>query len=238
VDEVGPAHREVGPAYREVGPAYRGVRLRVCELVADRDDTALEGFAPATPDWTVHDLLAHLVGVTADIVSGNLDGVGTDAWANAQVDARRGRRVDELLAEWDEHGPVVEEMAAQFGRAAGQLLSDATTHEHDVRGALGAHGARDSSAVALSVGFVGLSLGEQLDQAERGALVVQHGGRSDTLGSGAPAAALRIDDFELLRALTGRRCVEQMAAYDWDGAFSPEHLVLTRFAVRPDPLVE
>jgi hypothetical protein len=49
---------------------------------------------------------------------------------------------------------------------------------------------------------------------------------------------LRIDDFEFVRALTGRRCVEQMAAYDWDGTFAPEHLVLARFTARPDPLVE
>jgi hypothetical protein len=49
---------------------------------------------------------------------------------------------------------------------------------------------------------------------------------------------LRIDDFEFMRALTGRRSVEQMAASAWDGAFAPEHLVLARFSARPDPLVE
>jgi hypothetical protein len=129
-------------------------------------------------------------------------------------------------------------MAGQFGRAAGQLVTDATTHEHDIRGALGVPGARDSNAVAVSFGFVGLSLTEQLDAAERGALVVHHAGTTDTLGTGKPVAALRIDDFEFVRALTGRRSVDQMAAYDWDGAFAPEHLVLTRFDVRPDPLVE
>jgi uncharacterized protein (TIGR03083 family) len=222
----------------EVGAAYRGVRLRVSELVAASDADALGRAAPATPEWTVHDVLAHLVGVTADIVSGNLDGVGTDPWAAAQVERSRARSCTELVADWDEHGPVVEEMATQFGRAAGQLLSDATTHEHDVRGALDAPGARDSDAVALSLGFLCMSLGEQLDADERGALVVQHGGTTDTVGTGEPSATLRIDDFELVRALTGRRCVEQIAAYDWDGAFAPEHLVLARFTARPDPLVE
>jgi hypothetical protein len=186
----------------------------------------------------VHDLLAHLVGVTADIVSGNLDGVGTDTWAAAQVEARRGVSREAMLAEWAEHGPVVEEMAGQFGRAAGQLALDATTHEHDVRGALGMPGARGSDAVAVSFAFVGLSLTEQLDAAERGALIVHHDGTTDTLGTGEPVGALRIDDFEFVRALTGRRSVEQMAAYDWDGAFAPEHLVLTRFDMRPHPLVE
>ena len=136
----------------EIGLAYRGVRTRVGALVADADDATLDTVAPATPGWTVHDLLAHLVGVTADIVSGNLDGVGTDAWAAAQVEARRDRSAAELVSEWNEHGPVVEEMAAQFGRAAGQLLSDATTHEHDTRGAFDTPGARDSDAVALTFG--------------------------------------------------------------------------------------
>src|SRR5215207_854592 len=173
----------------EVGEAYRGVRMRVGELVVTCDDPTLAIPAPATPEWTVHDLLAHLVGVTADIVSGNLDGVGTDAWAAAQVEARRGATGDDLLTEWTEHGPAVEEMAGQFGRAAGQLVSDAVTHEHDVRGAFGAPGARDSDAVALSFGFLGLSLTEQLDATERGALVVHHDGTTDTVGTGEPVAS-------------------------------------------------
>ncbi len=222
----------------EVGEAYRGVRLRVSTLVTGADVATLDTVAPATPDWTVHDVLAHLVGVATDIVSGNLDGVGSDPWAATQVERSRERTCVELLAEWDEHGPVVDEMAAQFGRAAGQLLSDATTHEHDVRGALGAAGARDSDAVVLSFGFVGLSLGEQLDAAGVGALTVHHGDVTDTLGSGEAVASLHIDDFEFVRALTGRRSVEQIAAYDWDGEFAPEHLVLARFTARPDPLVE
>jgi uncharacterized protein (TIGR03083 family) len=222
----------------EVGTAYRGVRLRVDELVATADADALERISPATPEWTVHDVLAHLVGVATDIVAGNLEGVGTDPWAAAQVERSRARSCAELVAEWDEHGPAVEEMAERFGRAAGQLLSDAATHEHDIRGALGAPGARDADAITLSVAFVGLTLGEQLDAADVGALVVEHSGTTETFGSRTPVASLRIDDFELVRALTGRRSLGQIAAYDWDGAFAPEHLVLGRFTARPDPLVE
>src|SRR5215212_5640224 len=41
----------------EVGGAYRGVRTRVGELVAECDDPFLAIPAPATPEWTVHDLL-------------------------------------------------------------------------------------------------------------------------------------------------------------------------------------
>src|SRR3954470_17276934 len=165
----------------EVGEAYRGVRLRVGRLITDADPAALDRIAPATPDWTVHDVLAHLVGVTTDIVSGNLEGVGPEPWAAAQVERCRSRSCVELVAEWDEHGPAVEEMGAQFGRAAGQLLSDATIHENDVRGALGVPGARDSDAIALSVGFLALSLGDQLDAGNVGALAVERGGATTTV---------------------------------------------------------
>lgn len=74
----------------ELGDAYHGVRMRVTDLVSAAGDHAVLKIAPATPDWTVKDNLAHLTGITADIVNGNLNEVGTDEWTAAQVDARRG----------------------------------------------------------------------------------------------------------------------------------------------------
>ena len=47
--------------------------------------------SPATPQWRVHDVLAHLVGVPDDVVHGRMDGLASDAWTQAQVDARAGR---------------------------------------------------------------------------------------------------------------------------------------------------
>ena len=41
------------------------------------------------PDWTVREVTAHLVGVTADALAGNLADAGTDPWTAAQVDKRR-----------------------------------------------------------------------------------------------------------------------------------------------------
>ena len=68
----------------DLAAAYRGVRVRVRELVVEHG-AECDAVIPATPEWTVHDLVAHLGGITADIVSGNLDGVGTDTWTAAQV---------------------------------------------------------------------------------------------------------------------------------------------------------
>jgi uncharacterized protein (TIGR03083 family) len=222
----------------EIGNAYHGVRLRVNDLLLDTGDDVGNTIAPATPEWTVRDLLAHLAGVTADIVQGNLDGVGTDEWAAQQVTARRDRNIEQLLAEWNEHGPVIESMADEFGPAAGRLMSDAVAHEHDIRGALGVAGARDSDAVTLSFRFVGESLGVELEHGAAGALEVQHGDQRTTFGRGAPIATLRTTPFEFVRAVTGRRSLRQIAAYDWDGPLDPERLVLRRFVVRPTDLVE
>ena len=218
----------------EIGDAYHGVRTRVNALVVGAD---VDAVAPATPAWTVRDLLAHLAGVTADIVQGNLDGIGTDAWTAQQVAARRDRSVEERLAEWNEHGPVVESMADQFGRSGAQLVTDAATHEHDIRGALGRPGARDSDAVAIAFHYVGDVLGHDLDAAARGALVVHHDGGTATFGSGQPTFALRTTRFEFVRATTGRRSAAQIAAYDWDGTALSD-LVLARFTARTDPLEE
>ena len=220
----------------ELGDAYHGVRVRVTDLVSAAGDDAVLRVAPATPDWTVKDNLAHLAGVTADILGGNLDGVGTERWADAQVDARREVSVAAILAEWDTCASTVETMVDQFGKSGAQLVTDAATHEHDIRGAMERPGARDSDAVQIAFGFVGTVLGEQLDDADRGALVVEHEAGATTFGSGEPTVTLRITRFEFLRATTGRRCRAQIAAYDWVGDAPPLDLVLARFTARADPL--
>lgn len=221
-----------------VGDAYHGVRVRVTDLVSVAGDDALEQVAPATPDWTVKDNLAHLAGVTADIVNGNLDGVGTERWADAQVEARRDAGVAAILAEWDTCASTVESMADHLGRSGAQLVTDAATHEHDIRGAMARPGARDSDAVQIAFDFVGTVLGDEFDAAGRTALLVEHDAGTSTFGNGDETVTLRITRFEFLRASTGRRCPEQIAAYDWAGETPSVNLVLARFTARADPLEE
>jgi hypothetical protein len=85
---------------------------------------------PATPAWTVHDVVAHLTGVAADLMEGRLDGLATDEWTNAQVARSRNLSVVQLLDLWDEQGAAVDAVADSFGAAGGQLLADAASHEH------------------------------------------------------------------------------------------------------------
>jgi len=53
--------------------AYKALRGRVREVVEGSDPAALDAIVPATPEWRARDVLAHMVGVTDDVVNGRLE---------------------------------------------------------------------------------------------------------------------------------------------------------------------
>jgi hypothetical protein len=59
-----------------------------------------------------------------------------------------------------------------------------------------------------------------------------------TVGAGARDVGVRVEWFELFRALTGRRSLDQMRAFAWEGEVVPEILVFGIFTPRSTPLVE
>ncbi len=60
--------------------AYCAARKRVTELVTSLSAEQLQAKVPATPDWTAHELLAHLVGGAADAAVGRVDGAPGERW--------------------------------------------------------------------------------------------------------------------------------------------------------------
>jgi hypothetical protein len=167
-----------------------------------------------------------------------------DSWTQAQFDRLGGHSIDELLDLWGQMiDPVTARLALQG--SASQLVFDALTHEHDIRGALSEPGSRTGDlAFEVALGF-STTMGDQfIRQAGLPALRLI----TPTIGSvqlGDPHTArgqlaLNISDFEALRALGGRRSVRQLLALPWHG--DPTHL-LPAFAndgIRPpdDDLVE
>lgn len=217
---------------------YRGIRGRISELVRDLDADTLARTAPATPAWSVQDVVAHLAGAVTDIVSGNLDGVATDAWTQAQVEQRRGVAVADLLEEWDRGAAVVEPTIDGFPPIMrAMFLTDAVTHEHDIRHAIGAPGARDSDAIAFSYGRAIGSIGSA--RGESGAVRIMHDAGEDLVGEGDTTATLRTSRFEVVRAAVGRRSLDEIVAWDWDGEPTPDAFVLGMFTpTRETPLGE
>jgi Mycothiol maleylpyruvate isomerase N-terminal domain. len=171
--------------------AYRALRERVGELVRNSGTGELLAIAPATPEWRVHDVVAHMVGLTTDVLAGRMEGITTDAWTAAQVDPRRDLPTEALIDEWAANAEVFEPMIPSFGPLAGQALTDASTHEHDIRHALDRPGARDSDAVHIGSAWLGDRVGEFNAQAGHGALRIETDLWTQTYGEGDTATTLR-----------------------------------------------
>src|SRR4051794_41789644 len=84
---------------------YAEAHDRIVHLARDINDDEAGRTVPGTPEWTVHDLLAHLSAIPSDIVSGRLTGVPSPGEATRQGEGRRGKRVGEIL---DEGASVIE----------------------------------------------------------------------------------------------------------------------------------
>src|SRR3954451_16419571 len=83
-----------------VADHYLAAHDRVVSLVTGLDGERASTTVPATPKWTVHDLVAHLTAIPSDIATGRLTGIPNDEQTQEQVAARRDRSIDELLEEW------------------------------------------------------------------------------------------------------------------------------------------
>ena len=198
----------------EVGLAYRGVRERITELVRDLDEGALGQAVPACPEWTIKDVVSHVTGVVDDALAGRLEGVATDPWTAAQVEARRGLPVGEILAEWAEKAPAFEGILDGIGPSGRQAVFDCVTHEHDLRGALRAPGARDSDAVAVALSFIGGGMSVMVTDRPIPRMRTRLG---ESFGPEDAVATLTADAFDIMRAASGRRSLDQIRAMDWSG---------------------
>src|SRR5438552_8278953 len=150
----------------EMPEVYAATRARTLDLVGSLPAADLDRPVPGTPGWTVTEVLAHLVGVAADVAGGRTDGAGTPPWTAAQVAARKGATVAELADEWTALASAVDPVAA----VAPRMAFDALVHEHDIRGALGLSGPGDEAAVDTVLQSMVAGLGHRLEKAGAPAL--------------------------------------------------------------------
>lgn len=218
---------------------YRDTRQRYVVLLRSLSADELQRPVLSCPGWTVLDVVAHSVGSATDVVTGNLEAVSTAPWTAAQVEARRGRTLDELLAEWDEYIPALEEVLdARAMRGSSLLIVDLATHEQDIRGAVGRPGGRDSAGYRLSWKLYLRGLEYRIRQAELPALLLRSEEGESLAGAGEPAATVSAFAFELWRAVAGRRSLGQIAAYDWEGDATPYIPIIPTFSPPEADVVE
>lgn len=179
---------------QQVCDAYSELRIRVGDLMRNINSEQAQTVVPHCPQWTVKDCFAHMIGVPEDVINGQMDGVTTDAWTDRQVQRHKQDSVHDLLTIWDTNAPVFAKILPKIPQPVlSQFMFDQTTHEHDLRAALGEPGARDSMAVAVAEGFL----------------------RNSLSNNGDPALASmsnhEINGFEFLRSLSGRRSRAQIS---------------------------
>lgn len=183
----------------QVCDAYAALRVRVTELMQSLSLEQSKTVVPHCPQWTVKDCLAHMVGVPEDVINGQMDGVATDAWTDRQVQRHTNDSVDDLLAVWETNAPVFAKILPNIPQPVlSQFMFDQTTHEHDIRTAVGQPGDRDTLAVAVAEGFIRNSLAQQSDPAI------------------AQLATHKLTGFEFLRTFSGRRSRSQILLNGFD----------------------
>jgi uncharacterized protein (TIGR03083 family) len=216
------------PALSEL---YGHTQTRVLALVTELDERQLEAPVPACPGWRVRDVVGHMVAVGEDVLEGRLTGPPTDEQTAAQVARYADRPIAGVLARWRELTP-------QFGEAIDAFdvwpaVLDVATHEHDIRGALRAPGARGTEVVRLGADRLLTWMRPPVP------LRVEVEDDAYELGpEGETAVVLRTGRFEALRWRMGRRSRAQLAGLDWAGDPAPvlDHLVV--FGPSPADITE
>ncbi|GAA1558852.1 maleylpyruvate isomerase family mycothiol-dependent enzyme [Kribbella lupini] len=192
---------------------YAAGRDRILAAARDFSPAELDRAVPACPDWTVHDLLAHLTGVATDFVQGNLDGAPFPPWTDRQVAPRRQLPASAVLAEWSASSVLLEQLITS-GTTSHPLVcnpyADASVHEADLRGAVGIPRPPREAYLA--------TVEWMLDGAASGVAVHTPDG-TYWLESDGPAAEVPVDSYELFRAVFGRRSAAQIRSWAWS---SPE----------------
>ncbi|OCB15763.1 hypothetical protein A5717_06590 [Mycolicibacterium porcinum] len=197
--------------------SYRNARIRVSAIAAGLDESQLLELVPATPEWSVHDLLAHLVGGAADSSCGRMDGAGGRRWTARHVAERQHDSVESLLAEWERVSPVVEAGLAGKQFTGPSVAADLICHEADLNEALGLPRV---DRVHWHEPFLNVMMWLLVQRLQPFTSVLIHDehGNEWHCGSAEPTLTLRADGYELLRAMFSRRSRRQIAAWNWTPA--------------------
>ncbi len=210
-------------AYRgrviDTGAVYERTKRAFVVTVTEAD---VDHLVPATPAWTVRDVLAHVIGLAADLNAQRFpdpEDEGGAAWSAQQVASRQGRTLAELTAEWDRESPRFADGLRLFGYEFGShFAADLHAHHQDVRQALG--GTRDNDPLTVAVAldhYVGF-LGAQLATMDWGSVTATTECGTRQVGiNGSHHASIETSAFELLRAVSGRRSLDQIRALPWQG---------------------
>ena len=178
------------------GEVYRANVNAVSALAGSLEPEDLTRRVPATPDWTVHDVLAHLAGSPADVLAGRMDDAPSDAWTARHVAERAACSAEELVAELQ--GSVGDLIATLEGNDSPAIVWNCAVHHADLHEALGKGAPPEQMWRPVLEAIAPRMLGESAEAVE-----------------GVP-------DYELFRAIFSRRSRTQMTG--WGTTLDPATL--------------
>ena len=168
------------------GAFYREHVAAVSALAPTLTDEQLATAVPGTPDWTVHEVLAHLAGTASDAVTDRMDGAPSPEWTARHVGERAALPVSELVAELQSHQDSIAESVADNPRPA--LVWNLAVHHADLHEALDLPQLPEHLWLPVT----------------------------EALAPRAPGLAGQVSPYELFRGFFSRRSRAQMQAWGTD----------------------
>ena len=209
---------------------------RVIELAESLTVDEAQRSVPACPDWTCTQLLAHMVGLSADVLAGDEPDDHNSSWTQRQVDRRAGRSPAELVAEWQTLTKPMQDYLRDRGP---RPLNDVVIHEQDLRGAVGRPGGRDSDGLAAVRDVMAERFATRVRAARLAPVELRSPAWIFSTGDGDPGLELFAPDFDLIRALMTRRTEDQLRQWSRAGAIDPYLPVFAGLGPLPEqPLPE
>lgn len=223
----------------DLGLRYRQAREEVARLVRSLDSSQLEAPVPACPGWQVQDVVAHLAGVAADAVNGQLRGMPTPEQTAAQIEARASSPTPVVLREWERTASQFEVLLSRAGSSQLTPILDVAVHEQDIRGAVSLPGNRDTDLVHLAVDRMAELMLSKVESAGLEPVKVVDLEGSLLAGDAEAPVVFRSSPFEYFRSAFGRRSLAQMegrvTGTDRPGAYVG---LISVFDPPAEPLVE
>ncbi len=245
----------------DLAAAYTETRDRLVELVRPLNEPGLAAVVPATPAWTIKDVIAHLTHVAGAYAIGHHsystqdmseiaialpdDLPVIDRWAQDGVDEHRARPLEQIVAEWFEATIVLcLTMRGERRLPAGMshevlawaAVSDLATHAQDVRAALCVDADRDAYATKLAYTSFMMMLEARAATPDVPPIRIVTDRGAVSLGLPTETPTIEVDWYELLRAASGRRSVSQIRQLFAPNDAEPYFAIISPYPLPVDPL--
>jgi hypothetical protein len=243
----------------DLAAAFSEIRASLTATLLELDDGAWRAPIPTRREWSVKDTVGMLTGFAQAIVDGCWTQDYSDSWADGGmrerlneifdgwVAARRESSMIEILAEWEAYAPRLQRMIAREDPfppgthpfTAWTYLWAVVQNAHNVWTALGIGAKeRDGEATWLCLETAIYWLDMRLQAKGLPALRLRAGEREWVVGDGIPVTTVTAPPFELFRALSGRRSMQQIQSFSWDGDAAGHLEVFSPFDPPKEAIVE